>query len=91
MESFKAHTGEVFSGKQLQDALDHVANWYEDNARAIRKEDRYASHVTEDQKDRNLQSQLNLAEHIRSGKEHGFWLWQRINTYLTGECVPMLK
>lgn len=30
------------------------------------------------------------AQRIREGKETGFWLWQRINTVLTGECVALL-
>jgi hypothetical protein len=45
----------------------------------------------EETKERRMTDQLNQANRIRSGLEPmGFWLWQRINTELTGECIAFL-
>jgi len=90
MKEFITHTGETVSGERLREALNIVANKYADNAKGIRQEDFYASHVTEEQKDKNLENDLNIAESIRAGKETGFWVLQRLNTVLTGECIAML-
>ena len=89
--NFKTHTGEVVKGRRLTAALDAVANDWAENAKAIRLEDAYASHVTESVKEHNLQNQLAQAERIRAGSEPiGFWLWQLINLKLTGECIASL-
>jgi len=90
LKQFRTHDGQVITGEPLQRALNHVANWYIENAYTVRTEDAYASHVSEERKELNLANQLALAERIRAGNESGFWLWQRLNTFLTGECVAML-
>lgn len=90
MMQFKTHTGEIVTGDRLQKALNTVADFWADNARAIRKENRYASHVTEDRKEKNLKDQLERAEQIRGGDIGSFTIWQRVNTELTGECVALL-
>lgn len=91
MQQFVTHTGEIISGNRLSDALNAVADWYKDNAFAIYRKDEYASHVTEECKEENLYQQLQQAKRIRTGNEHcGFWLWQRINTELTGNCIGFL-
>ena len=90
MKSFKTHKGDVITGEKLQAALDIVADKHIENAHAIRKEDCYASHVTEQRKDQNLKKGLALAESIRAGNETGFWCLQRLNYEITGESVPML-
>lgn len=88
---FRTHTGEIIEGERLTKACHAVADFWRDNAYGIRKQDLYASHVTEKTKDKILQEQLEQAERIRNGTEPvGFWLWQRINTELTGECVALL-
>lgn len=89
--SFRTHTGEIVKGQRLHDALAAVADARIELAHAIRREDAYASHVTEKVKDEALQADLASAERIRNGTETGgFWLWQLINTELTGECVALL-
>lgn len=91
MKQFKTHTGEIIEGERLTVAQNKVADFWRDNAYAIRREDCYASHVTDGTKDKLLQERLETAERIRAGTEPmGFWLWQLINTELTGECVAFL-
>ena len=91
MQQFITHTGEIVEGERLKVALKAVGNWYIKNAHAIRKENAYAAHVTEETKIKCLQRQLELGERIVTGREPcGFWLWQRINTELTGKCVGFL-
>jgi hypothetical protein len=90
MLTFRTHTGEIVTGERLTAALASVANAWADNARAIRREDHYASHVTEATKDNALAEGLAFAEQIRRGETTGFTTWQRINTALTGECVALL-
>jgi hypothetical protein len=90
-KQFRTHKGKLVTGERLVAAHHAVADHWAANARAIRQEDGYASHVTEAEKGRFMQEQLEQAERIRKGTERmGFWLWQRINTELTGECVPFL-
>lgn len=89
--SFRTHTGEVVDGSRLQEALDAVATWLVENTLAIRAEDCYADHITEAQKDEHLREGIDRAVRIRAGTEPWtFWLWQRVDTHLTGECVPFL-
>jgi len=91
--SFRTHTGEVLTpdNPRLVAACESVAQWYEDNARAVRGEDAYASHVTEAQKDKNMQDQFAWAESVRQRENlNNFSVWQRVNTELTGECVAFL-
>lgn len=90
MQSFRTHTGEIVTGDRLAAALNAVADDWAENARAIRIEDAYASHVTEDAKDGYLAKGLEFAEQIRRGETTGFTTWQRINQALTGECVGLL-
>lgn len=84
------HTGEVICGDRLVAARAKVASDWEEMARSIRSEDCYASHVTLAEKEENLRADLALADRIRTGAAGGFTIWQRINTELTGECVPLL-
>lgn len=89
--TFRTHKDETVSAQALVKAQHAVADWYRNNAYGIRAEDLYASHVTEATKEKRLQEQLAQAERIRAGTEPmGFWLWQRINTELTGECIAFL-
>lgn len=90
MQSFRTHTGEIVTGERLQAALNTVADDWACMAHAIRKEDAYADHVTEAQKETYLARDLEFAELIRNGQTYGFTTWQRINTELTGQCVALL-
>lgn len=91
LTQFRTHTGEIVEGERLREALNAVADWYAENARAIRRDDHYAAHVTEARKDEALASGLEFAEQVRRGEHCGFSVWQRVNTHLTGECVALLK
>lgn len=88
--TFRTHTGETIEGERLQAALTKVANDWRDLARAIRKEDRYASHVTETRKEEALHDMLQRADEIEAGDVRSFTIWQRVNTELTGICVALL-
>lgn len=91
MASFQISTGEIATGDRLRQAVQAVAAEMRRNAYAIRAEDAYASHVTELTKERNLQDQLDAADCVENGTMRmGLWLWQRVNTVLTGECVALL-
>lgn len=88
---FQTHTGEIVAGERLCAALNEVANDWAELAHAIRKENAYADHVTEEQKEANLLIHLGRAEEIRNGVNvNNFTVWQRINLVLTGECVALL-
>jgi hypothetical protein len=88
---FRAHTGELVTGQRLADAIEAVATDWENLARAIRKEDAYASHVAEQTKEENMLAMIEAANNLRAdGPGMSFTFWQRINTRLTGECVALL-
>lgn len=94
MREFKASTGEIFSGKELRYAINKVADWYEENARAIYKENAYAPHVSESEKSHFMNQQLEFARQMRLGDDKAlssFAVRQRINLELTGFCPPFLK
>lgn len=90
MNAFKTHTGVNVPGPQFMAACKAVADDWRNLAHAIRKEDRYASHVTEARKEQALQDMLENAARIEAGEIESFTIWQRINTKLTGECVGFL-
>lgn len=90
IQSFTTHKGDIVTGDKLQDALNHVADRYAASAHAMRESDDYASHVTESTKDENLHQGLKLADNVRKGHVEDFTTRQRINTYLTGECIAFL-
>lgn len=87
---FKTHTGEVITGERLQKAFTAVADDWANLGRKIRKDDHYASHVTEADKDAILERHLQVAADIRAGNIRTFTTWQRVNLKLTGECVALL-
>jgi len=89
MLKFRTHTGEIVTGEKLQKAIDEVAEYYRKLAVAIRKEDCYASHVTEEKKDQNMQEMIASADKLKDNL-HNFTIWQKINTALTGECIGFL-
>lgn len=80
----------MISRERLQVALDAVADDWAELGRAIRTEDRYADHVSEETKEKALCDMLLRAEAIRLGDLGSFTIWQRVNTKLTGECVALL-
>lgn len=88
--SFRTHTGEIVAGERLQAALTKVADDWRNLARAIRREDRYASHVTDATKEQAMLYMLARADEIEAGDVRSFTIWQRVDTELTGECVALL-
>lgn len=91
MKSFRDHTGKTHAAPVAQAARERVADDWVQNARAIRSEDHYAPHVSEETKDDRLAESIAFAEEIRRGNMDGnFTAWQRINAKLTGECVAFL-
>ena len=87
---FMTHTKEIITGDRLKDALNKVADDMIENAHKVRGE-KYADHVTEQDKDRYLADNLMNAERVREGNYHSFAVWQKINMVLTGECVALLS
>jgi hypothetical protein len=91
IEKITTSFGEVVTGERLQEALNHVADEHEHLAHAIFEKDNYAAHVTQEKKETNLRQDLEYAEQVRKGiAKPSFCLWQRLNTYLTGECAGFL-
>ena len=84
---FTTHTGETVTGDTLQKALNEVAKYWRALGLAIRKENLYASHVTEAEKEHDLQKRFSEATQIESGNIVSFTIWQLVNTELTGKCV----
>jgi hypothetical protein len=91
IEKITTSAGEVVTGERLQEALNYVADEQERLAYAVFEKDNYAAHVTQEKKEVNLSQDLEYADQVRKGvAKPSFCLWQRLNTYLTGECVGFL-
>lgn len=89
--SFTTHKGDTVKGERLATALNEVADDMVEIQNRIREEDEYASHVTEAEKDENLDRGLKYAEEVRQGQHLGnMTIAQRVNQKLTGESVPIL-
>ena len=87
----KLHTGKILTETELAEALKKVANDLRENAFAIHAENAYASHVTQEEKERYLQERLGYANEVEKGLHNSnFTIWQRVDTMLTGECVAFL-
>lgn len=92
MKYFKTHTGKIVRGKKLVMALNSIADDLLERAHKIRNEDDYASHITNESKDRILNEAIEDSERIRNPNniKYELWLFQRLNTKLTGECIALL-
>lgn len=87
----RTHTGETIKGNRVTDAVKAVCDEWRELALAVRAEDSYASHVSEEEKDEYLKRSIILANDLEAGKINPtFTDWQRINIELTGECVAFL-
>ena len=80
----------MVSGDRLAAGLQVVGDWYEENARAVHRDDPYAAHVTRERKEMILAEKLAFAADVRAGKSLGFSVWQRLNQHFTGECIAFL-
>lgn len=82
--------GDITKNPDFIPACKTVAKEWRRIGRAIRTQDMYASHVTEETKEKALQSMLDEADEIEKGRVKSFTIWQRVNQVLTGECVGFL-
>ena len=75
---------------ELVEAIDEVSIFF--LILAFRKfiADDYADHVHENTKIDNFLKEIQSAIEIKNGRIDNFTVSQRINTILTGECVPLL-
>ena len=88
----KTHKGELVSDTMLTEARRAVAEDWRTMAYDILKEDAYASHITEVEKLQFYQDELRYADEIERGEhDSNFTIWQRLNTYITGECIALLS
>jgi len=92
MSVFHTSNGEAVTGERLQAARDKTAEtWDALGDAALIGKIPFASHVSDAEIARYAMSQYDCAKAIRAGLSDGnFTIWQRINTILTGECVPFL-
>lgn len=87
----RTHLGEEIKGIDLEIARIFVAEEFRQNARAIQKENAFASHVTEDEKSQILKRDLIWADAVECGEhDHNLTVWQMMNIFITGECVALL-
>lgn len=68
LTSFETHTGEVVVGDRLTSALAAVADDWAQLGADIYAADEYASHVSQDVKDDNLEKMLIDSVLIRAGE-----------------------
>ena len=86
----KLHTGKILTETELRNALEMVADGIRRNAVLIRKGE-YASHVTEEEKDKIMAENLTYADEVEKGLHNrNFTIWQKVDYLLTGESVPFL-
>jgi hypothetical protein len=90
LQSFRTHTGKIVTGERLVAALNEVADEKIELSKAIRLEDAYADHVSEQVKDQIMIDGFAYAESIRKGEINDLTAWQNLNYALTGECVALL-
>ena len=95
MKTFRTHKGNIVSGVELSIAIDKVCDECVANAYAIRKEDTYADHISETQKDEFLERDLNYYEQIRKlahsdNLGYKVWFLQKLDFILTGESIAIL-
>lgn len=51
----------------------------------------FASHITEEDKQKYSDDQRRYAAEVEAGEhDSNFTIWQRMNYFLTGECTPFL-
>ena len=92
MKTFKTHTGYIVKGTALVSVCIEVSNDLIELAHDIYRENAYADHVTQETKDKILADSLKDAERIKNPENIGYelWIFQRLDTKLTGECIGLL-
>jgi hypothetical protein len=83
---------EVVTGERLQEAREHASQINLRHAKSIRDgKVTFASHVTNERMITIAEKEEQHAKEIIEGiHDNNFTIWQRMNTFLTGECVPFL-
>jgi hypothetical protein len=78
--------------EKIQAAREHVAKKEREHAAAsLLPNYGYASHVTQEQKERYAQRMLENAQRIEAGeRDHNLTIAQRIHYFLTGQSVALL-
>lgn len=85
------HTGKIIEGDELKQYLAIVANDLRANANAIHVEDKYASHITKEQKEQYLKQRLDYANEVENGKHNkNFKIWQELDFLIEGSSVALL-
>jgi hypothetical protein len=87
----KLSNGKILTKDDLNKALKQVSKDIIENAIAVRKEDLYADHITEDQKDKYLKDCIEYAKEVLEGKHNSnFTIWQRVNYIFTWDSIALL-
>ena len=85
------HTGKIIEGDELKHYLAIVANGLRANANAIHVEDKYASHITKEQKEQYLKKRLDYANEVENGQHNkNFAIWQKLDYIIEGTSVALL-
>lgn len=85
------HTGKIIEGDELKQYLAIVANGLRANANAIHVEDKYASHITKEQKEQYLKKRLDYANEVENGQHNkNFAIWQKLDYIIEGTSVAFL-
>lgn len=88
---FRDSNGRSVTSAELQVALDHVAEDWLLMGFNVYMMDEYPAHVSESAKQARYEKGKEVSERIRDGRElNNFTIRQRVNTYLTGDCVALL-
>ena len=85
------HTGKIIEGDELKHYLAIVANDLRATANAIHVKDKYASHITKEQKEQYLKQRLEYANEVENGQHNkNFAIWQKLDYIIEGTSVALL-
>lgn len=86
------HLGKKITGKRLENARLHASKVEDRYAKSILEgKIEFASHVTRLAQIEIANKESKYAEEIREGRhDSNFTIWQRMDTFLTGECIALL-
>ena len=75
----------------LQKAREYASQIHKEMAESAFDDGYFAPHISEEYKHSYVEYHLNYAKEIEAGKrDTNFTIWQRMNYFLTDECVPFL-
>lgn len=82
--------------KYTQDQLQAARNYAAEGSwccmeNALNDDNYFASHITWSEKQKYARRERRWAMEVEAGlRDHNFSVWQRMNYYLTGECIALL-